>query len=100
MRAPWSQDYRCAACKATFNLIVEKAEKDTPQPCPTCQAPSPTIFTAPTFFKAAHVDGHRDEGLRKLAMASEIEAESFNLPPDKRGDHDREIQKLTEIKPT
>lgn len=95
---PWSIDVRCGACRVTHNLIVDKHDRDKVHACPTCGEDCVAVLSAPAIFKAAHVDGHVDDGLRKLADASRIEAESFNLPHDKREHHDKAIRELTEIK--
>ena len=81
-----------------FDLVFPKADRGKPQPCPQCGEPAPQILSAPAVFQAAHPDGRRDDGLRKLADASRIEADSFNLPHDQRKHHDKAIRELTEIK--
>jgi hypothetical protein len=56
------------------------------------------VFAAPAIMQASLPDGVRRAGFREKVESLHIEAESYNLPPEKRGKHEAEIQKLTKVK--
>jgi hypothetical protein len=91
---PWSQAFRCVTCDGHFSDIIDKADKEKPAPCIYCDGMADPVFSVPMILKATYPDGTRRPGFREGAEASRLEAESFNLPPDKRSDYDREIKEL------
>ena len=96
---PWSQDYVCPDGHR-FNLIIEKDTRHSPVECEVegCTKLAGPTFSVPKNLRATYPDGTRRGGIRQLAEAAEIEADSFNLPVEKRGEHQKAIKDLTKAK--
>jgi predicted nucleic acid-binding Zn ribbon protein len=94
--------YECTQCSPgeRFDLIVQYSERDE-QICSECQTPltrRPTTFTANTRISRTYVDGvDRGDDYKKLKEAGQIEADMYNLPVEKRGEHEKEINKLKKV---
>lgn len=87
-------------CKHTvYGEVVRKEEVDDRWECPACggEMKHQPFLTAPLPLRASYADGQRRKGFRELAEASRIEADSYNLPPEKRGHHNDEIRKLKKV---
>lgn len=67
--------------------------------CPACKG-SAVVRTpsAPRVMNASLPDHVRRKGFREQAESYRIESESFNLPPEKRGEHKKEIAKIRTVK--
>lgn len=93
---PWSQDYLCAKCGERFNKIVEKSERHSPVPCEAegCDGAAGPTWSVPKNLRASYPDGTVRPGLRRLAEAANLEAESYSLPVSERGEHQKEIARL------
>ena len=95
--------YECETCDPgeRFERLVVYEERDS-QVCESCDSPltrRPSGATMNTRKSATYVDGKdRGDDYRKLKEAGKIEAEMCNLPPAKRGEHEREIGKLRRAK--
>lgn len=96
---PWSQDFVCPDGHR-FNRIVEKAERHAPVECDVsgCGKLAGPTFSVPRNLRASHPDGTRRGGLRQLAEAETIRADSLNHPESERGKHNEAIKELTKAK--
>jgi hypothetical protein len=74
------------------------AERDRYPDCPHCDTDAYMIrpVEAPPVMFNAMVDGRlrSDSGFKSLQDAAKLEVRKANLPPDKRGDIQREINAL------
>lgn len=94
--------YECPTCDdGRFEVLVRYPERDS-QVCERCgsalvRRPSGAVMN--TRNSRTFVDGHRREDeYYKLKEAGQLEAESYNLPPEKRTEFNREIRKLKKAK--
>lgn len=94
-------DYLCNKCGEKTEWLVNTAdpEWDNPKDCMKCgrgkcfRAPS-----APPVQKASYVDGTKRKGMEDMKKVAELEVQKANLPPDKRGEVNKEIHERRKIK--
>lgn len=94
-------DLLCDGCNfEEYGRLIDRAEKDDTFDCPNCgeHQMKRAFLTAPSIMTAALPDGVRRKGFKEMAEAARLEAASFDLPPDKRGDINKAIKDLKEVK--
>jgi hypothetical protein len=94
--------YECLECDdGRFNRTVRYPKRDD-QCCKYCNSPltrRPSGAIMNTRTSRSFVDGtDRGDTYKKCKEAGKIEADSYDLPPEKRGEHNKEIRKLKEVK--
>jgi putative FmdB family regulatory protein len=98
-----SYDYRCPDCEITEILVVKYEERDFNQPCSMCGKNSLVRFYGkmPGVTRASYIDSNKTARAREfinLKKAAQLEVDKANLPPEKRGEINSEIKKLTQVK--
>lgn len=93
-------DFLCDACGHVQPELVERgADVDSIRvPCKECGEPTHRTFSAINVTRASFVDG--SGRLDKLKKRAKIKAEMFDLPPSKRGEHQKELKKLERMDKT
>jgi len=101
-------NFKCVwtKCGTTFDKWTKISDRDETQVCPTCAGKAKRNWSGkgvlPMAMLASVADGHVPKGrsgeVRNEVEAARLEAESYDSPPDKRGEIKREIKKLRSIK--
>jgi hypothetical protein len=94
-----SLDLGCPSCSLSWDTLVDRAEHAEGKypPCPRCGEPNTRrLVSAPAIMQRALPDGVRRKGFKEGAEAFRLESESYDMPPEKRGDINKEIKKLKE----
>lgn len=93
-----SLTYACSGCGHHFDSLVRRSEREEPEvECPLCESmlgKQDEALSAPNVMRASWPDGRRTDTAKDLIEASKVEAESFNMPPEKRAAHKKEVAKL------
>lgn len=94
--------YECEKCESgRFERLVKYPERDEQlcSECCTLLIRRPNTCTMNTRTSRTFVDGtDRGDTYKKCKEAGKLEAESYNLPPEKRAEHNAEIRKLKKVK--
>ena len=78
-----------------YDVMKKRSERDTASTCPECEGVGTRTISVPNAMVASYPDGRkRGDTYQKLKEASKLESERMNLPPDKRGDINKQIKEL------
>ena len=93
-----TRGYRCPECTHYWEETISRDEDTGQRSCTECGVTSPKVPVAPAAFRVAYHDGKdRGDGYRKLKEAAQLEKKKANLPHEKRGDIQREINTLKKV---
>lgn len=94
----FSVDLKCDACEYEWDDLVKRDEKDEVQLCPRCNLKhGHRIISKPNVTRKSYVDGTKRKGLTELKQAAKLEQDKANLPHDKRGEIQKEINRLKKL---
>jgi hypothetical protein len=93
---PKLHDYMCKACSAVTEAW------DMPSKCASCgheelQRMMPMPGLAGLETSASFLSGTKRKGFAELKEANKLETASFDMPPEKRGEVQKEIDKLRSL---
>lgn len=93
---PKLHDYLCKACSAVTEAW------DMPSKCTSCgheelQRMMPMPGLAGLETSASFLAGTKRKGFAELKEANKLETASFDMPPEKRGEIQKEIDKLRSL---
>ncbi len=98
-------DFQCPDCEAKIALeftIKEYSEEFTSTSCPKCEdgviGKNDRTPTAANITRASYVDGTRRPGFDRGKEIVKLKAASYDLPHDKRGDINKEINTIAKGK--
>ncbi len=97
-----SQDFHCDDCQFRFAEIVEfpadaefGIEACPESPCPHCGSSSRPALSAPCIMQRSIPDGlFRSDSYQMTKEIARLRSDSFDLPPEKRGDLNGEIDRV------
>lgn len=91
-----TRDFECTSCSHRFYELLKRSEDDGFAMCPDCGGSAERIVSRPNTMHRALPDGtDRGDNFKRAKEANDREIEMYDLPRDKRGDHKKEIKKLT-----
>ena len=95
-------DYRCDNCEIVIEEFRKYEDRDTPAECMMCKGPmNKTWVTMPGITRASYIDSgktSRAKDLHDLKEVAKLEVQKANLPPDKRGEINKEIKERSKLK--
>jgi hypothetical protein len=87
-------DIRCEECDLVTDILIDRDEQGGTWGCPDCGGPMSKTLSAPNFTRASYVDGTKRKGFAEMKEAVKVEREMMDLPPSKREEHQKLINKL------
>jgi hypothetical protein len=89
-------DLSCPCGVLSEDVRVESCSYDILHECPACgKLTAKRIFTLPAIMgKAAYRDGYARPGFAEIKEKLDRQIDSYNLPPEQRGELNAEIKKL------
>jgi NAD-dependent SIR2 family protein deacetylase len=97
-----SLDMGCSDCGWHWDGLVERAEaaQELLPPCPACglEGKSYRRLQAPALMQRSFPDGRKRSDIQKQVESLKLESQSYEMPAEKRGPINQEIQKLREVK--
>jgi ribosomal protein L37AE/L43A len=96
-----SIDIQCTNpdCQTATDLVVRRDEAGDSWECPDCGGEMKRAYlSVPMPLRKSFRDGVRRKNFREGIEALRLEADSYNLPVEKRGEINKEIKKLREVK--
>lgn len=100
--AGWiSLDFGCPDCLGEWDDIIDRDEAASGlyPACPRCDSLATLRrISAPHVMGTALPDSVRRPGFKEKLESLSLEAQSYDMPPDKRGPIEKEIKKLNEVK--
>jgi hypothetical protein len=96
-----SIDRQCVECgEIEWAVLIEREERDNLFICPACGkiAMKRALLSAPAQMNVALPDGVKRKGFSQMVEAAKLEAASYDLPPEKRGDFNKAIHDLKKVK--
>lgn len=102
--AYFSADIMCTKCGKEWDELLDREKRDDPVQCSDCQELTGIRVIRGVNFLAPSRHMGKDEFKRDKVRQNHIEAtriekDSFNLPPNKRAEHKKEIKRLKSTKP-
>lgn len=87
-------DFLCKICHYRESHVEDKDNPET-HLCPTCGEPMEQTIGAPMVMEKSWPDGRkREDAYYVEKMARKMEAASYDLPPEKRAEANKEANKL------
>jgi len=96
-----SRDFTCSVetCQHQWWESIPRSEDSGVRECPECGGLGLKVFrSVPNSMFTAMPDGtDRGDTYRKIKEAAKLETEMYNLPREKRGEHQKQIKELKKV---
>lgn len=95
-------NYECKSCEIVWEEFSSYEDREGPKHCSMCNelTGKKVWVRMPGITRASYIDSNktaRARELEPLKQAAKLEAESFNVPIEQRGEIKKEIKKLKSL---